>query len=137
MKRCENISVVNSVKGRDSNMGDHCFQFPQHHKNDKDVYNYSIGSIKSLKLTEYDIEKIIYHAFESAKNYISMVNMTQLLENKNIYSLPELSHFSKTILSKSSPKIIGYTDAGDSNYASGDDEFEYDEDGSVTFDYEG
>ena len=63
MKRCEKISVVNSVKDRDSSMGDHCFQFPQHHKNNKDAYNYSIGSIKSLKLTEYDIEK----------NYISCI----------------------------------------------------------------
>ena len=76
----------------------------------------------------------MYRAFESAKNYVSMVNMTQLLENRNIYSLPELSHFIKTILSKPSSKIIDYTDDNDSNYDSDDDEFEYDEDGSVTFD---
>ena len=95
-----------------------------------------VGSIKSLKLTEYDIEKIIYHAIKSAKNYVSMVNMTQLLENKNIYSLPELSHFVKTILSKPSSKIIDYMDDDDSNYDSDDDKFEYDEDGSVTFDDE-
>ncbi|CAF1474909.1 unnamed protein product [Rotaria sordida] len=137
MKRSEKISVVNSIKGRDSKMRDYCFQFPQHHKNDKETYDYSVDSIKSLNLTEYDIEKIIYHAFESAKQYVSMVNMTQLLENKNIYSLPELSHFIKTILSKPSSKIVDYTEDDDSNYDSDDDEFEDDEDGSVTFGDEG
>ncbi|CAF3078323.1 unnamed protein product [Rotaria sp. Silwood2] len=57
-----------------------------------------------------------------------MVNMTQLLKNENIYSLPKLSQFIKTILSKSSSKIVDYTDDDDSNYDSDEDEFEDNED---------
>ncbi|CAF3253629.1 unnamed protein product, partial [Rotaria sp. Silwood2] len=65
-----------------------------------------------------------------------MVNMTQLLKNENIYSLPKLSQFIKTILSKSSSKIVDYTDDDDSNYDSDEDEFEDNEDGLVAFDDE-
>ncbi|CAF3288524.1 unnamed protein product [Rotaria sp. Silwood2] len=131
MKRCEKISVVNSIKSRGNQKGDYSFQFPQHHKNDKDTYDYSIDNIKELNLTEYDIEKIIYRAFESAQKLASMVNMSQLLKNKNIYSLPDLSQFIKTILSKSSSKIVDYTEDDDSNYDSDEDEFEDNEDSSV------
>ncbi|CAF3688417.1 unnamed protein product, partial [Rotaria socialis] len=69
-----------------------------------------------LNLTENDIEKIINRAFKSAKQYVAMVNMTQLLKIKNIYSLPELIQFIKTILN--------------------DDEFEDDDDGLAAFDDE-
>ncbi|CAF5168519.1 unnamed protein product [Rotaria magnacalcarata] len=65
-----------------------------------------------------------------------MVNMTQLLKSKNIYSLPELSQFIKTILSKSSSKIVDYTEDDDSNYDSDDDEFEDNDDGLAAFDDE-
>ncbi|CAF1921905.1 unnamed protein product [Rotaria magnacalcarata] len=136
MKRCEKISIVNSIKSRGSQTGQYSFQFPQHHKNDKEAYDYSINNIKELNLTENDIEKIINRAFESAKHYVAMVNMTQLLKSKNIYSLPELSQFIKTILSKSSSKIVDYTEDDDSNYDSDDDEFEDDDDGLAAFDDE-
>ncbi|CAF3331070.1 unnamed protein product [Rotaria socialis] len=136
MKRCEKISVVNSIKSHGSQMGQYSFQFPQHHKNDKETYDYSINNITELNLTEYDIEKIISRAFESAKKYIAMVNMTQLLKNKNIDSLPELSQFIRTILSKGSSKIVDYTEDDDSNYDSDDDEFEDNDDGLAAFDDE-
>ncbi|CAF2099775.1 unnamed protein product [Rotaria magnacalcarata] len=136
MKRCEKISIVNSIKSRGRQTGQYSFQFPQHHKNDKEAYDYSINNIKELNLTENDIEKIINRAFESAKHYVAMVNMTQLLKSKNIYSLPELSQFIKTILSKPSSKIVDYTEDDDSNYDSDDDEFEDDDDGLAAFDDE-
>ncbi|CAF1009676.1 unnamed protein product [Rotaria magnacalcarata] len=136
MKRCEKISIANSIKSRGSQTGQYSFQFPQHHKNDKEAYDYSINNIKELNLTENDIEKIINRAFESAKHYVAMVNMTQLLKSKNIYSLPELSQFIKTILSISSSKIVYYTGDDDSNYDSDDDEFEDDDDGLAAFDDE-
>ncbi|CAF2102292.1 unnamed protein product [Rotaria magnacalcarata] len=136
MKRCEKISIVNSIKSRGRQTGQYSFQFPQHHKNDKEAYDYSINNIKELNLTENDIEKIINRAFESAKHYVAMVNMTQLLKSKNIYSLPELSQFIKTILSKSSSKIVDYTEDDDSNYDSDDDEFEDNDDGLAAFDDE-
>ncbi|CAF1933262.1 unnamed protein product [Rotaria magnacalcarata] len=136
MKRCEKIFIVNSIKSRGRQTGQYSFQFPQHHKNDKEAYDYSINNIKELNLTENDIEKIINRAFESAKHYVAMVNMTQLLKSKNIYSLPELSQFIKTILSKSSSKIVDYTEDDDSNYDSDDDEFEDNDDGLAAFDDE-
>ncbi|CAF3076569.1 unnamed protein product [Rotaria socialis] len=102
----------------------------------KKQYDYSINNIKELNLTENDIEKIINRAFESAKQYVAMVNMTQLLKNKDIYSLPELSQFIKTILSKASSKMVDYKEDDDSNYDSDDDEFKDNENGLATFDDE-
>jgi hypothetical protein len=64
MKRCEKISVINTIKSRGNQMGDYTFQFPQHQKNHKEKYDYSINNIKELNLTEYDIEKIIYRCNE-------------------------------------------------------------------------
>ena len=75
-------------------------------------------SIKQLNLTESDVENIIHTAFERAKGYISMVNMSQRLINKNIYSLPELNSFLNRNLSKSSSKVVDYTE----NDSSDDDD---------------
>jgi len=69
------------------------FKFPQHHKTDKEINNYSISPVKQLNLTKSDIKTIIQNAFQSAKKYIAMVNMSELLINKNVYSLPELSRY--------------------------------------------
>ena len=122
MKRCEKISIINSIKSRDGHVGDYRFHFPQHHKNDKETLNYSIDSIKHLNLNEHDVENIINTAFERAKNYVSMVNMSHLLMNKNIYSLPDLSSFLKKHLSKSSSKIVDYTENDSSDDDNTDDE---------------
>ncbi|CAF4122777.1 unnamed protein product, partial [Rotaria sordida] len=57
-----------------------------------------------------------------------MVNMTSLLKDKNIYSLPQLSKFVKAVLSKSCLTIVDYSEDDDSDKDSDDDEFEDDED---------
>ena len=110
MKRCEKISIVNSVKSREDVFGDYRFQFAKHHKVHKETYEYSTKIIDKLNLTKNDIEKIIKHAFESAKKYVSMVNTNHLLKSKNVYSLSELSRLMKTSLVKSSSKVIDYTE---------------------------
>jgi hypothetical protein len=93
LKRCEQISVMNSIKARSNHMRVHNFKFPEHHKNKNNSYNYSINNNRQLNITEHGIEKIINSAFETAKKYVSMVNMAPLLRNKKIYSLVELSKF--------------------------------------------
>ncbi|CAF4007225.1 unnamed protein product [Adineta steineri] len=85
LKRCEKISIINSIKNRGGQIGDYQFYFPQHHKNHKDTINYSIGHVNELNLTENDIEIIIKNAFEAAQKYVAMVNMTQFLEKKSIH----------------------------------------------------
>jgi hypothetical protein len=122
MKRCEKISIINSIKSRDGHVGDYRFHFPQHHKNSSETFNYSVDSIKQLNLTEYDVENIVLAAFERAKNYVSMVNMSQQLINKNLYSLPSLNLFLRKHLSKSSSKIIDYTANDSSDDDNTDDE---------------
>jgi hypothetical protein len=136
LKRCEKISVINSIKGRSNHMGVHNFKFPEHHKNKNNLYNYSINNNRQLNITEHDIEKIINSAFETAKKYVSMVNMAPLLRNKNIYSLVESSKFVKAVLRKSCSTIVDYTDGDDSDKDSDDDEFEEDEVDPVAFDDE-
>ncbi|CAF1067144.1 unnamed protein product [Adineta steineri] len=84
-RRCEKISIVNSIKNRGGQIGNYQFYFPQHHKNHKDTINYSIGHVNELNLTENDIEIIIKNAFEAAQKYVAMVNMTQFLEKKSIH----------------------------------------------------
>ncbi|CAF1627352.1 unnamed protein product [Adineta ricciae] len=118
LKRCEKISILNSLKSREGVFGDYHFQFAKHHKVHKETYEYS---------TNNDIEKIIKHAFESAKGYVSVVNMTHLLKSKNVYSLSELSRFMKTSLVKSSSKVIDYTEDDDI-----EDEYEVEENDSET-----
>ncbi|CAF1501093.1 unnamed protein product [Rotaria sp. Silwood1] len=119
---------MNSIKGRGDQMGEYSFQFPEHHKNNKEILNYSFKNIQQLNITEHDIEKIINCAFETAQEYVSMVNMTSLLKDKNIYSLPQLSKFVKAVLSKSCSTIVDYSEDDDSDKDSDDDEFEDDED---------
>ncbi|CAF3933165.1 unnamed protein product [Rotaria sp. Silwood1] len=90
--------------------------------NDKEINNYSINPIKQLNLTESDIEKLIENAFELAKKYVAVVNMTKLLINKNIYTLPELSRYIKTNTSKSSSKVVDNTEGINLDQDSDDDE---------------
>ena len=133
LKRCDKISIMNSLKSRNDQMGEYSFKFPEHHKNNKEIFSYSINNIQQLDITEYDIEKIINSAFQTAKEYVAMVNMASLLKTKKIYSLPQLSEFVKAVLSKSFSTIVDYTEDNDSDKDSDDDEFEDDEDNLVTF----
>ena len=123
MKRCDKISILNAIKSRGGQAGDQRFQFLRHHKNDKETFNYSMDHIKRLNLNEQDVEKIIHSAFEGAKTFVSMVNMSRRLINHGIYSLLELSSFAKSHLSKSSSKIVDYTQT-DSSDDEGEGEFE-------------
>jgi hypothetical protein len=127
LKRCEKISILNFIKARGDQMGEYNFKFPEHHKNNKEIFNYSSNNILQLNITEDDIKKIINCAFETAKEYVSMVNMASLLKNKNIYSLPQLSQFVEAVLSKSCSTIVDYSEDDDSDKDSDDDEFEEDE----------
>ncbi|CAF3394812.1 unnamed protein product [Rotaria sp. Silwood2] len=63
-KKCEKISIINSIKSRGGQIGEYNFKFPQHHKVEKEAHDYSINPIQHLNLTESDIEKIIQSAFE-------------------------------------------------------------------------
>jgi hypothetical protein len=134
INRCEKISIINSIKTHGGQIGDYQFKFPQHHKHDKEVCVYSINPLKKFNLTEFDIEKIIENAFESAKNYVTMVNMNNLLKNKKLFSLPELSQFIKTNISKSSSKVIDYTGDIPFDDDSDKDEFDDEEDNPNVFD---
>jgi len=87
MKRCEKMSNINSIKTRGGQLGGYRFQFPHYHKSDKDTYDYSTDHIKQLNLTEKDIEKIMYNAFETAKKYVTMISTTQILKKKFIHYL--------------------------------------------------
>ena len=79
---CEKISIINSIETHGLQISDYQFKFPQHHKHDKEVHVYSVNPLKQINLTEFDIEKIIQKAFESSKNYATMVNMDGLLKDK-------------------------------------------------------
>ncbi|CAF2002100.1 unnamed protein product [Rotaria magnacalcarata] len=94
---------------RGSQIGYYQFYFPQHHKNHKETYDYSVDCIKELNLTQTDIESIVKNAFEEAQKYASMVNMIEFLTTKNINTLSSLSTFTRKILNRSSPKIVDYT----------------------------
>lgn len=67
-------------------------------------------TIKQFNLTETDIENIIENAFEAAKQNMAIVNMSKQLKSDKIYSLTELSQFIQKNISKSSSKVVGYTD---------------------------
>ena len=132
INRCEKISIINSIKTHGGQIGDYQFKFPRH-KHDKEVHVYSVNPLKQINLAEFDIEKIIQKAFEPSKNYATMVNMDELLKNKNLFFLPELSQFIKTNISKSSSKVIDYMEDIDFDEDSDKDEFE-DEDNPEAFD---
>ncbi|CAF4993608.1 unnamed protein product [Rotaria sp. Silwood1] len=136
INRCEKISIINSIKTHSGHIGHYQFKFPQHHKHDKEVHVYSVNPLKQINLTEFDIEKIIQKAFESAKNYVTMVNMNELLKNKNLFSLPELSQFIKTNISKSSSKVVDYTEDIDFDEDSDKDEFDDEDSDKDEFDDE-
>ena len=128
VKRCEKISIINSIKSQGIQIDNCRLQFPQHHKTDRRAYDYSTKPIDQLKLTEGDIEKIIENAFESAKQYASLVNMTKVLTEKKIYSLSDLSRFIKISLNKSSSRVVDYMDDTDSEDDDDEGEFSDEED---------
>jgi hypothetical protein len=64
-----------------------------------------------------------------------MVNMSQRLINKKIYSLPDLNLFLKKHLSKSSSKIVDYTENNSSDDDNTDDELPGDDIDSELFDH--
>ncbi|CAF1124164.1 unnamed protein product [Adineta ricciae] len=132
LKRCEKISIVNSIKSREDAFDNYHFQFPKHHKNHEETFDYSVETIDKLNLTKIDIEKIIKRAFESAKEYVSMVNMTHLLKKKKVYSLSDLSQFMKISLQKSSSKVIDYTEDVDSDEDDIEDQYGDEENDSET-----
>ncbi|UJR06730.1 hypothetical protein I4U23_011019 [Adineta vaga] len=136
IKRCDKISVIDSIKSRSGQGDNYNFKFPQHHKTDKEIHNYSMNYIKELNLTEYDIEKIIENAFEAAKKYVTMANMNTLLINKNIYTLPALSQFIVINISKSGSKVIDYTEDIDFDQDSDEDELDDEENDSELLDDE-
>ena len=136
MKRCEKISIINSIKSRGGHVGDYRFHFPHHHKNDKETMNYSINLIQELNFNEHDVENIINTAYERAKNYVSMVNMSQRLIKKNLYSLPNLNSFLGRYLSKSSSKIVDYTGNDSSDDDNTDDESQNDGIDSQPFEHD-
>ena len=122
LKRCEKISIINSIKGRGGQIGDYQFYFPQHHKNQKETCDYSIDRINELNLTQIDIESIVKNAFEEAQTYVSMVNLTEFLTTKNINTLSSLSTFTRKILNRSSSKIVDYTIDNNSSDEDSDEE---------------
>jgi hypothetical protein len=134
INRCETILIINSIKTHGGQIGDYQFKFSQHHKLDKEVHVYSVNPLKQLNLTEFDIEKIIQNAFESAKSYVTMVNMNELLKNKNLFSLSELNHFIKTNISKSSSKVVDYTEDIHFDEDCDKNEFDDEEDNLEVFD---
>ncbi|CAF1095790.1 unnamed protein product [Adineta steineri] len=71
--KCEKISIVNSIKNRGGHIGNYQLYFAQHHKNHKDIINYSIGHVNELNLSENDIEIIIKNAFEAVQKYVAMI----------------------------------------------------------------
>ena len=133
IKKCEKISIINSIKTSGGQTNKYYrFKFPQHHKIDKEISNHSISSSKQLNLTESDIETIIQNAFQLAKKYIAIVNMTKLLINKNIYSLPELSRYIKINISKLSSKVIDYKEGINFDEDSDEDESHDEDDSEVS-----
>jgi hypothetical protein len=60
--------------------------------------------------------------------------MNELLKNKNLFSLPELSQFIKTNISKSSSKVVDYTEDIHFDDDSDKDEFDDEEDNPEVFD---
>ena len=44
LKRCEKISIMNCIEGRGDQMGKYSFKFPEHHKNNKEIFNYSFNN---------------------------------------------------------------------------------------------
>ena len=122
LKRCEKISIINSIKSRGGQIGDYQFYFPQHHKNQKETYDYSIDRINELNLTQIDIESIVKNAFEEAQTYVSMVNLSEFLTTKNINTLSSLSTFTRKILNRSSSKIVDYTIDNNSSDEDSDEE---------------
>ena len=133
INRCEKISIINSIKTHGGQIRDYQFKFPQHYEHDKEVHVYSVSPLKQINLAQFDIEKIIQKAFESSQNYVTMVNVHELLKNKNLFSVPELSQFIKTNISKSSSKVIDYMEDIDFDENSDKDEFE-DDDNPEAFD---
>ncbi|CAF2399444.1 unnamed protein product [Rotaria sp. Silwood2] len=111
-------------------------KFPQHHKIDTSAYDYSTKSVKELNLTESDIEKIIENAFESAKNYAKLADMTELLTKRKIYSLSDLSQFIKISLNQSSSKVVDYMNGDDSEDENDESEFLDEQNKSEVFDEE-
>lgn len=109
IRRCEKISVINSMKsGHDAN-NRYRLKFPQHHKSSSRTNESLMRPMDKLHLTESDVEKIIDSAFKKAQQNAKLVHISKTLSEYNVYSLPELSRFMKDRLSATVSNVTDYT----------------------------
>jgi hypothetical protein len=107
LKRCEKISIINSLKTHEGQDEKYHLHFPQHHKSEKNAHDNATRVAGQLSLT-YGLERIIDDAFTLAKNYAEFVKMEATLIRRNIYSFSELSRYVKTHLNKSSSRLVDH-----------------------------
>ena len=108
LKRCEKISIINSLKTHEGHNEKYRLQSPRQHKNEKNDRDYATRVTGQLSLTYNDLERIISDAFASAKNYVEFVKMEPTLIRRNIYSLSDLSRYVRTHLSKSTSRLVDH-----------------------------
>jgi hypothetical protein len=128
LRKCEKISIINSMKTHEGQSSSYHLQFPQHHKSDKKTYDYSNRSETRLSLTYDDIEKIIDDAFRLAQEYAALVNMDEKLTKRKIHSLSDLSQFVQSNLRKSSGRVVAYTRGSDTDTDDTESDSSYEED---------
>ena len=118
---CEKISTINSAKTEETLNDVSHLKFPHYYTSNRQINDYSNKSLTQLNLTESDIIKIINNAFENAKDFVSLVDMDTFLLKKELFSLSSLSNCIRSILTKSSSKIVDYTKDNDSSDDDDDD----------------
>lgn len=109
MRRCEKISIINSIKTSGNINDSYRLKFPQHHKSASRVNESLIQPLDMLHLTEHDVEKIIDNAFKKAQQNAKAVHVSKTLLEFNVYSLTELSRFVKDNLSVTVSRTTDYT----------------------------
>ena len=152
LKRCEKITIINSLKTPEAQNEKYRLHFPQHHKSEKNAHGYATPVAGQQSLTYDDLERIIGDAFASAKNYVELVKMEATLIRKNLYSLSDLSRYVKVRLSKSSSTLVDHirddgtviedydsdatNDTDDDNEENDDEDSIYDSAGEISNNYE-
>ena len=127
LKRCEKISIVNSLKTHEGQNEKYRLHFPQHHKNEKNTREYATRVAGQMSLTYDDLEG-------------------------NNYSLSDLSRYVKSHLSKSTSRLVDHirddgfgiedsdsdstNDTDDKSEEGDEDDSIHDEDDEITDDYD-
>jgi hypothetical protein len=103
LHRQEKITMLHSIKNQtDVSMSSMKFQFPQHHKSQR---NSRSSATAPKKVTKRRVSELVRQAFNDAMKLLSPLGIDQVLKKANVYSITQVSQHIRNRFSRSTRTV--------------------------------